>query len=373
MTDSAPLLLKTFINAPAVKDLANLIDKHHASFKQTDFLDRVIPELESLSLTQRVQAITSALTACLPDKLEANTQLLLNLAADWPVLNTQSHWQSYLAWPVIEYAGKIGIQQPVQGLFLLKQLTALFTAEFAIRPYVEQHFELTYETVLSWTHDEDVHVRRLASEGLRPRLPWGKRLTVLEDNPEMIIQVLERLKHDEQRYVQKSVANTLNDISKKHSQQVVVVCQSWQKQASPQTQWIIRHGLRSLIKAGDARAFEVLGFSQAIAVTSRLTLSNKALTLGETTQLNVTLNSNSEQTQTMIVDYRLWQPKARGKVTAKVFKWKTVTLKANQSILLTKSHAFKQLSTRRYYQGDYQFELLINGLPKQRTSLYLQL
>src|SRR5690606_14578766 len=126
-----------------------------------------------------------------------------------------------------------------------------------------------------WCDDSDEHVRRLASEGIRPRLPWGGHLKAMQLNPEPVITLLNRLKDDDSRYVQKSVGNKLNDISKDHRDRLTEICREWLKDATPQRQCIIRHGLRSLIKAGEPAVFPLLGYSDMPAVEVLFTLDQQ--------------------------------------------------------------------------------------------------
>lgn len=213
----------------------------------------------------------------------------------------------------------------------------------------------------------------MASEGLRPRLPWGGHLKALRVNPEPVISLLNRLKDDNSRYVQKSVANNLNDISKDHPQRVIAVCREWLKDATPQRQWIIRHGLRSLIKAGEPAVFPLLGYSDTVSVKADFIVSEQQVTLGEAVTLQAAVQSLVNQAQKLVVDYRIWHVKANGKSTAKVYKWKNIELPAQERVELTKLHAFLKLTTRKYYSGRHTIELLINGVPHAQAELNLLL
>jgi len=364
-------LLKNHLDEQAVRQIADLVSQQDPAFPKNCFIKRASASLSTLTLKQRVNHITIELANCLSTSYPANAKLLVRLAEHWQANHDQHNWQSFTAWPLIEYVGRYGMQQPEIALESFKPLTPLFTAEFAIRPYVEQHFELTYAHLLKWCHEDNPHIRRLASEGMRSRLPWGKQLAFLKADPEPVLALLDLLKDDSSRYVQKSVANNLNDISKDHPQRLIALCKQWQPNATPQRSWIIRHGLRSLVKAGYPAAFEVLGFEQTVEVACDFSLKNVDLTLGESTQLQVILESLSATHQAFILDYRIWHIKSNGTRSAKVFKWKTIKLNPKASMWITKNHVFKPLSTRRYYSGRHDIEILLNGVVFAKASINL--
>lgn len=364
-------LLKNHLDEKAVLCIADLVLQQDANFPAKQFIKQASAPLSSLTLKQRVNHISDALATCLSPSYQTNADLFIKLAQHWHTDHDQHNWQSYTAWPLIEYVGRYGMQHPQIALETLKHLTPLFTAEFAIRPYVEEYFDLTYSHLLAWSQEAHPHIRRLASESLRSRLPWGKHLAFLKADPEPVLTLLALLKDDPCRYVQKSVANNLNDISKDHPQRLIDLCKQWQPEATPQRRWIIRHGLRSLIKAGEPAAFEVLGFKTAVDVVCDFQLDKSGVMLGESLQLQVGFTSLSALAQAFIVDYRVWHIKANGTKSAKVFKWKTVTIAPKASLQISKNHVFKPLSTRRYYSGEHDIEVMINGVVFAKSSISL--
>jgi 3-methyladenine DNA glycosylase AlkC len=369
---TAPLL-KDHINSTSIASLGQLIKQYQPVFPISEFIEQSVYQLEHMALKDRVNHLSTVLSGVLVEDYAYNAKWLKKLAENWPDREINNGWHSFMAWPLIDYAGKQGLQQPEIALDLLKHLTPLFTAEFAIRPYIETHFELTYGYMLKWCDDADEHVRRLASEGIRPRLPWGGHLKALQQNPQPIFELLNLLKDDNSRYVQKSVANNLNDISKDHPQQVIEICRSWQKNATPQRNWIIRHGLRSLIKWCEPAVFPLLGYSQNPTVSVDFTLLQQQVKLGGLVHLQAKIHSLSRHPQRLVVDYRVWHIKANGRSTAKVYKWRNVQLSAGQSIDFNKSHGFVKLTTRQYYSGNHLIELLINGVVYGKASVDLVL
>lgn len=354
-------LLKDQLAGPEVAQLADQLIMAAPSIDIDGFRTKAMQGLDKLELKQRVQHIIAALHDYLPSEFENTATILLNIGDRYQQPD-QASWGAFAAWPLIDYVAEAGINHPELALKVLKALTALFSSEFAIRPFIEQHFELTYKAMLQWAEDDNEHVRRLASEGIRPRLPWGKRLHNLCRDPSVIFPILEKLKDDENLYVRKSVANNLNDISKDNPDLVIECCQRWLSDATDERRWIIRHGLRSLIKAGRPEVFPLLGYSEQPAITiDEFSLSADTLKFGEMLTINV--NLTSQQQQKLVLDYKVHYVKANGQLSAKVFKWKNLDLSEQQTVSLNKTHPFKAISTRRYYAGEHKVELLVNGKP----------
>lgn len=226
----------------------------------------------------------------------------------------------------------------------------------------------------AWAEHKDEHVRRLASEGCRPRLPWGKRLQELIDDPMPIIAVLEKLKDDSSEYVRRSVANNLNDIAKDHPELVIKICKRWSKGKTVQREWIIRHATRSLVKAGHPDVFPLLGYTQRPKVALKeIKLSDSTLKLGQTLEFCAQLTSNANKEQSLVIDYAIHYVKANGTTSPKVYKLKNVSLQPNETLLLQKKQPFKSISTRTFYSGEHRLELLINGVAIAEKSFNLNI
>jgi 3-methyladenine DNA glycosylase AlkC len=253
----------------------------------------------------------------------------------------------------------------------LKKLTSLFSAEFAVRPFLLQDTGRALGHLRGWLHDPDEHVRRLISEGTRPRLSWGCQLPMFRDDPGPVIELLTHLRDDPAEYVRRSVANNLNDIAKDHPATVVKVCRAWMKGASDQRRWIIRHGLRTLVKKGDKGALKVLGYTTEPKVEVQLELSTKSLKIGSDLIIEVKLASTARRTQKLVVDYVVHHQRAGGKTTPKVFKLRSLDLGPDESVHLQKKHSFAPRTVRRYYPGKHTVELMVGGRSFGRRSFTL--
>ncbi len=242
-------------------------------------------------------------------------------------------------------------------------ITRRFTAEFSIRAYLVAHPERTYRQLERWVSDPNVHVRRLVSEGTRPRLPWAPRLTSYVRDPNPVLALLERLRDDPELYVRRSVANNLNDIGKDHPDLLIEVATRWNVGAGEERRHLIRHALRSLVKAGDARALALLGFggSPQVKIEAPL-LSPRRLSLGQTLAFGCDLISTSQRVQSLNADWIVHFVKRSGKTSPKVWKGRRLTLSPGERIRLASKIALVDLTTRKHHAGIHRIELLLNGV-----------
>lgn len=367
MAEHTPL--KAQLGPAAVQQLAEVLESVYPDFDEQRFVSQANHGLEALELKARVEHVIAALAAHLPAGFCQTARILEQVAEVWPE-QPQGQWSSFTAWPLIDYVSVYGLNYPQRAFVVLEKLTPLFTAEFAIRPFLDRHFELTHQQLRRWTEHDNEHVRRLASEGIRPRLPWAQQLPVLRRDPTPIWPILEALKTDPSLYVRRSVANNLNDISKDHPEAVMARCREWQQLENKNTDWLINHGLRTLVKSGRAEVYPLLGFSDKPSISAiQLHLSKAEIKLGDSIRLTLTLTT--QQSERLVVDYRIGYQRADGRPGWKVFKWKNIKTQGGESLTLTKSQAFKPLSTRRYYPGEHLVECLVNGQVAARAEFNL--
>ncbi len=242
------------------------------------------------------------------------------------------------------------------------ELTQRFTAEFSIRPFLERYPEATLKRLKAWTRDPSPDVRRLVSEGTRPRLPWAARLRRFQENPSPVLALLERLKDDPERYVRRSVANNLNDIGKDHPDVLVETAKGWMKGASEDRRWILRHALRSLVKQGNADALAVLGFDAEPLVEVRaVRITPVRVQEGDAVTLSFDLVGTASRRQRIVADFRIHYVKANGSANPKVFKLKSLELGPRETVSLQKTISLKPMTTRRHYPGNHRVEVLLNG------------
>jgi hypothetical protein len=217
-------------------------------------------------------------------------------------------------------------------------------------------------------------VRRLVSEGTRPRLPWAPRLRAFQEDPRPVIALLELLKDDAERYVQRSVANNLNDIAKDHPELAVEVSRRWLVDASPSRRWIVRHALRSLVKKGHRGALDVMGVGGKPRVDiSGIRLAPATTRIGGEVRFSFEIVSTSRKTQELLVDFAVHYVKANGTARPKVFKLRKLALPPSGRVELGSAISLKGMTTRKHYPGRHGIEALINGVPYRLGTFELRL
>ncbi|MEJ2748452.1 MAG: DNA alkylation repair protein, partial [Anaerolineae bacterium] len=239
-------------------------------------------------------------------------------------------------------------------------------------PFIQRYPHQTMKQMLAWSTHEHPGVRRLASEGCRPRLPWGMGLPALKADPSPILPILERLKTDESESVRRSVANNLNDISKDNPDVVITTLQRWQADDSDEIRWITSHALRTLIKQGHPAALELLGYPSGAAISIRnFVIEPKIVPFSGSLAFSFELVSESNQPQNLMIDYVIHLRRANGKQTPKVFKLAKKTIQPGETLPFRKNHSFAPVTTRTYYPGEQAIELKINGQLFNRTAFIL--
>jgi len=364
--------MKNGLSHSAVERLSGALRQTCSGFDSAPFSREALQGLEKLELKERVFHFIETLHRHLPKDFEEAADILHRIPSCWDVGKREDPLAKFAAWPLIDYVGVYGLNHPKQSLPLLGVLTPLFSAEFAIRPFIEQHTELTVAVLSEWCAHPNPHVRRLVSEGTRPRLPWASRLRTFEKDPVPTLALLESLKDDPSDYVRRSVANHLNDLSKDHPDRVLTLCNRWKTSCSKEREWILRHATRSLVKAGHPKIFPLLGYTDDPKITvSDFQTTPKKIQMGSAVEFSAKITSDSEKNQIFVVDYALHLLKKNGRHQAKVFKLKSIKLPPQQTLLMTKRHPFKPISTRTYYSGEQCIELLINGISAGKISFYL--
>lgn len=366
-------LMKHGLGEAAICRIVNAIGDVEPLFDGKLFTKMALKGLDELELKQRVSHIIHCLHCCLNKDFAAMSQLLVAIVPIWQRHQTSEPNAGFAAWPLIDYVAQYGLDEPQIALETLKQLTSLFSAEFAIRPFIVRYPDICHRYFLSWVHDDCEHVRRLVSEGTRPRLPWGLRLTEFVVDPTPNLVLLSVLNNDSSVYVRRSVANHLNDIAKDHPNVVLKICYQWQANASPYTQWIIKHATRSLVKQGHPEVFNLLGYNQNLALMPvQLLIAQQQLEMGQALEFEFALCLMGQTEQACVVDFAIDFVKSNGKTNNKVFKLKNIRLRPREALHFKKSFSFKKISTRQYYAGLHQLSILVNGNKVASQTFMLQ-
>lgn len=351
--DTPAPLLKEIFDRARLRHLAEETSAVYPAFDAERFLALAGHDLDALSIMQRLRQIARAYGETLPKDFDAAVMILGTLI---PRINHR-----FVALAPPEYVALFGLAHFETSMAALKTFTPYGTAEFAVRPFLRRDLARTLEVMETWTRDPDEHVRRLASEGSRPRLPWSFRLDALVEDPTPTTPILDALKTDDSAYVRKSVANHLNDITKDHPDRVLDHLNGWPLD-DKRSAWIAKHALRGLIKQGDPRALALVGATEGADVRAEhFTIQPTAIRLGEAIALSTRLAETAGRSQTLVVDYAIIYPKASGRASRKVFKWKGVQIAAGQRLDLALRQTIKDFTTRKHAAGRHAVELLVNG------------
>lgn len=354
--------LKTIFNLDAVRALGRALSRAEPSVRERAFVADCLKGLDELSLTERAGHIADVMRRHLPTDFEAAASALLRSLGTELTRSDESGAQPFWYMPHTIFVARYGLDHFETSMHLQLELTKRFTSEWSIRAFLVKYPRETYARLVTWARDPSVHVRRLVSEGTRPRLPWAPRLRAFQDDPSPVIALLEMLKDDPERYVQRSVANNVNDIGKDHPDIAVALCERWSVGAPAGRKWIVKHALRSLVKKGDRGALAAIGAGAAPKVKVRfVSFTPKVVKLGGLLSIAFVIESAAGAPQDLLVDYAVHFVKANGERRPKVFKLKRLTLPARGVVELSARVSFADLTTRKHYAGRHKVEALVNG------------
>ncbi len=316
------------------------------------FVREACDGLERLELKARAAHIEGALRDHLGGDLDQ-----IEGAIDAALVETA--FSGWMLWPVGDLVAAAGLDQPERTFALLARITPRWTMEGAVRPLIDRHPAVAMQTLTAWARDPDEHVRRLASEGSRPRLPWSPRLRALMADPTPVLPLLDHLRDDASEYVRRSVANHLNDIAKDHPELALAVASRWRAEGGAHTDAVLRRALRTLVKAGESRALALLGFRGAVRLVT-LAIGPTRVPIGGT--VTITAVVTADEPLRAAIDYAVHHAGARGRRAPKVFKWTARDLVPGVEQRLERRHAFREVSIRRIYPGPHRVEVITNGV-----------
>ncbi|WEJ61616.1 DNA alkylation repair protein [Thiomicrorhabdus lithotrophica] len=344
-------LLKDEINEKNIKKLAVLVNRQKASFDVLGFKNAILDSnWQALALKQRVRKITIQLGTYLDCSYLESICILKEVSVNFSGL---------FHFVFADFVEVFGVEDFETSMDALALFTVNSTSEFAIRVFLQKQPEKTKQQILAWSKSDNEHLRRLASEGVRPRLPWATHLPWIAENPNWVRPILENLKSDSSRYVQKSVANLINDLSKTQVDWVIQLCHAWQSSQSEQTQWIVKHALRTLLKQGNPKALALIGYSVTTHIKVLGWDFDKQVSVGEVWQANFALDSIKDL-GLLRLEYALSFLRKHQSPYRKVFKIAEADYKVNHKPFQFK-HNFKVISTRAYVPGKHKIELIMNG------------
>jgi 3-methyladenine DNA glycosylase AlkC len=336
----------------------------HPEFRARAFVRDAVDGLDDLELLDRARQVARALGRHLPpaypDAVDVLVRSLGPEHAGDELVGAGMAPFFYL--PHVIFVAENGLDHFELSMRAQHELTRRFTAEFSIRYFLDRHPGRTLEVLLGWARDPSPHVRRLASEGTRLRLPWGRRVPWLDRNPRRILEILEVLKDDPTTLVRRSVANNLNDLARVHPGLVVETCGAWLRDATPGRRALVEHALRGAVKRGDPGALDLLGYGGRPAVTFRsVRIRPRRVAIGGAVTVELTLRNAADRAQDLLVDLAVHFVKATGRTSPKVFKVARARLGPGEEVTLRKVVSLAVHTTRRPRPGRHAVDVLVNG------------
>ena len=364
-----PELMKDrYYNHDSLKEQALRIKAVYPPFCVDDFVDDIIDETwDKLELKARMRQITIKLGKYLPADYDQALSIIDKVVAGYP-----AGFNDYALMYFPDFVEVYGQDECHFDLSMaaLQRYTLSSTSEFAVRPFIIRYKERMMQQMTAWAKHDNEHVRRLASEGSRPMLPWGQALNCFKKNPLPILGILEQLKTDPSLYVRKSVANNLNDISKTHPDLIAEIARDWYGK-NKHTDWIVKHGCRTLLKQGNRNVLDIFGYSNVTPVEiTDFVLNASSVLLGD--EITFSFVVSSRAAAKVRLEYGIDYVKSNGKRNRKIFQISEITMKENQTKSYIKKHSFADLSSRKHYPGIHIITLIVNGAERGELDFELK-
>lgn len=360
----AATLKDIYFNTAYYKKLAAEIRKVYPKFSADGFIKDATLNLATLELNGRMRQTSITLRKHLPEDYKEALDIL------FAVIPQIDGGYANLVFP--DFVGLYGHDDFDASMAALKLFTQFGSSEFAIREFLRRDFAKTIAVMKKWAVDENHHVRRLASEGSRPRLPWSFKLDAVVKDPSLTLPILERLKSDDELYVRKSVANHLNDFSKDHAEWLTHTVKNWDF-SHEHTAWIVKHACRTLIKKGHPAALALFAFEKNTKVkVKKLRLEKNAIKIGGVLKFAFDVVSEKNKPQKLAIDFTVYYRKKSGELSPKVFKLKEATLGPGQTFSLSKSQRMQNFTTRQHYPGKHKLVITVNGMQLAEKSFELK-
>lgn len=359
-TVTEPFLLKNIYSPALLQDVADLMLVVWPSFPVQPFLNDVFfAGWQDLELKERTRHISICLRRHLPADYRIAAEYIAQAAEHR--IKERGEQLNFEYGFLADFIEHHGVEDPDFSIPALERITRYTSAEFAVRPFLLRYPDRMYRQMQVWSEHESPYVRRLSSEGFRPRLPWGMGVPALKRDPAPILTVLERLKNDPAETVRRSVANNLNDISKEHPAILLEIARRWQG-VSPETDWVLRHGCRSLLKKGDTIALGLFGFEKKEnhVIVENFHCSTQ-VHIGARLDFGCTLRNLESSIFKVRLEYAIEYQTSSGKISRKVFKIKELNLEGNQAIQIEKYQRFQDFTTRKHFPGTHRISMIVNG------------
>jgi 3-methyladenine DNA glycosylase AlkC len=362
-------LLKDLYSPSFYKNLANTMAVVMPSFNKQRFISQIFTDaFNDKELKARMRHTSEVLHNFMPADFAGATKVIDKLIVALKKSGSGEDSLEYMFIP--DYIELFGIDEFEPAVDALESVTQFVSCEFAVRPFLLKYESKMISRMVKWSKHENQKVRRLASEGSRPRLPWAMAIPFLKKDPTPILPILENLKNDPSEWVRRSVANSLNDIAKDHPDLVISLARKW-KGTSKETDAIIKHGSRTLLKSGHAEILSHYGLkAEHVHVTSFKILTPK-VKMGKELTFSFQVSNESKKKQTVRLEYGLYYLKANGQWAKKVFKISEKSVGPGVKLTVERKQSFREITTRVFYPGKHKLSIIVNGSEKSLKTFIL--
>lgn len=340
-------------------------------FHKTKFQEMIfVGDWEQKALKERMKHTAVVLHHFLPQDFAKAAEIIDRLVLRLRAGEMASGTLGFEFMFIPDYIETYGLDDYDTAVRSIEAVTQFASCEFAVRPFILKYGDPMVRQMLKWSKHESSLVRRLSSEGIRPRLPWAMALPELKKNPAAILPILENLKHDADESVRRSVANNLNDIAKDNPHVVVEIARKWSG-ISKQTDAIVKHGCRTLLKQGHAEILDLYGLGCNGVLLKNFRIQTPELPIGGNVVFSFVIKNESPEPKTIRIEYAIHYLRQKGALSKKVFKISERIWQPGEENTVTKKHSFREITTRRFYPGRQQLSVIVNG--QEKDSGYFEL
>ena len=357
-----PEPLKNLYNAQLITTLCNQLINQYANFDVEAFTNHVFDkEWDKKELKERMMHISASFPIFIPYNYSKTLKLLKTIS---PKFNGFE----YMFFP--GFVELYGLNDYEDSIKALEHFTEYASSEFAVRPFIKKFNRKMMSQMNIWADSKNYHIRRLATEGCRPRLPWAMALPEFKKDPRPILPILEKLKNDESEYVRRSVANNLNDISKDNPDIIIEIAKNWLGNTK-EIDGVVKHGCRTLFKQGQPEIMKLFRFLKPEHIEIKHFIAQKLVKMGDNIAFSFTLKSQNLQLGKLRIEYAIDFMKKNGSHSRKIFKLSESENPTKEKII-HKTHSFKKISTRIYYTGTHSLAIIVNGYELSSIAFQLE-
>ena len=362
-------LFKDIYSKEFYAKFAKILKQTILNFNEKKFQELIFDEkFDSYELKERMTHTAKVLHYFLCDNFEEATSSIKKIIENLIIADIEEESVEFMFFP--EYISIYGIEDYENSIKAFEFITQYTSCEFAVRPYIVRYENKMLEQMLLWSKHSHHMVRRLASEGSRPRLPWAIALTSLKKNPSVLTAILSNLKDDDEEIVRRSVANNLNDISKDNPDFVIALAKKWIGN-NKKRDWLVKHGCRTLLKQANKEVLNLFGFDSENIHLENFKIITPSVKVGEKLEFSFALSNTSKKNKMIRIEYGIYYKKKNGALSKKVFKISEREVAAKASLEINRQQSFKLITTRKFHMGIHELSIILNG--KESSSLEFDL